>query len=135
MSFGLGTALEKFPQYSNGIADSSYAFDFCVRITVPPTSTSAPITFPVQTNVIRIRNVVLEDVTAALGGTNPASIACYYRIDGRQATAGSAPDGSTARILKPTENRSLSRFIAAEFGVSIYNPNATPITIQVELAA
>jgi hypothetical protein len=135
MSFGLGTALEKFPQYSNGIADSSYAFDFCVRIMIAGTSSSAPITFPVQTNVIRIRSIVLEDVTAAVGGTAPALIACYYRIDGRAAGAGSAPDGSTSRILKPAENRALSRFIPSEFGVMLYNPNATAVTIQVELAA
>lgn len=125
---------EAFFQYSSGIADASYVFDFPTRVTIAGGG-NAIVTFPAQAVIIRIRSLTIADVTASVGGTAPALIACYYRIDGRVASATAASDGSTARIVKPAERQSINRFIAQENGVTIFNPNAGSVTLQVELGA
>jgi len=125
---------ENFFQYSSGIADASYAFDFCTRATIAGGG-SAIVTFPTQTTIIRIRSLTIYDVTAATGGTAPALIAVYYRIDGRTPNATTASDGSTSRIVKPSERQGINRFTAQENGVTLFNPNAAAVTVQIELAA
>jgi hypothetical protein len=128
----IGEIYDNFPQYSSAIADASYAFDYNKRVTIPAGNTVS-VTFPVTANVLRIRSITVEDVTAAVGGSAPALIACYYRIDGTVAGSGAAVDGSHSRIVKPGERQSINRFCPSEDGVSLYNPNAASITLQVEL--
>lgn len=123
-----------FPQYSNVLADSSYVFDFVKRVTVGASGT-ANVVFPPSSNVLRFRQTSLYDVTAATGGTNPSLIACYFRLDGLTASAGTVNDGSAARILKPGERVTLNRITPQEGGVWLFNPNGTPVTILVELGA
>jgi hypothetical protein len=124
----------QFPQYSNVLADSCYAFDYVRRYTIGPGGNATAI-FPPTGNILRFRVVTLYDVTQALGGTNPPLIACYYRIDGYAASGATANDGSSSRILKPGERVVLYRNVPQEGGITIYNPNGTAVIIQTDLGA
>lgn len=127
---------DSFAQYSSGIADASYAFDVVKRFTVAAGATSPVISFNTTTNVFRIRNCIISDVTLATGGVTPATpIACYFRIDGQTPSAGNAPDGTASRILRAGAEKTVARYIPAEVGVTIFNPNAGAVVIQVELGA
>lgn len=129
-----GNLYDNFPQYSTAIADASYSFDYTTRVSISATST-ATAKFPMGANVLRIRSITVEDVTAATGGSAPALIACYYRIDGQTASAGTASDGSASRIVKPGERQSISRNAPAEGGITFFNPNAAAVVLQIELGA
>jgi hypothetical protein len=135
------TNSELFPQYSPGIADQSYQFDFCTRVTLT-SGQHTTLSFPVQANIVRIRQVIVEDVTVATGGTAPSTgIACYFRFDGVTASAGlDAATNMAPRVVKSGSAtfaypKPVNRFIAAENGINLYNPNAGTVVIQVELGA
>lgn len=125
--------LDNFEQYSNGIADASYAFDFVLQVSIGA-GAHTNVIFPVQTNLLRIRSVTVEDVTAAVGGSAPSAIACYYRIDGTIPTAGIGLGGQSSRIVKPSERQTIARWVASELGVTLFNPNAGTVNILVEVA-
>jgi expansin (peptidoglycan-binding protein) len=131
---GGGDISNNFSQYSNGIADASYAFDFVGRVTIASLGI-VTVTFPVQANVIRIRNVIITDVTAALGGVQAALVAAYFRIDGNPIGTGGSVNGSFARVLKPGSTLTVARWVPQEAGVTLYNPNGANVIVQVELGA
>lgn len=125
--------LDNFEQYSNGIADASYAFDFVTQVIIGA-GLHASVVFPIQTNLLRIRSVTVEDVSAAVGGSAPSLIACYYRIDGTTPTAAAGAGGSWSRIVKPNERQTIARWVPSETGITLFNPNAGGVTILVEIA-
>jgi len=131
-----GTATENWPQYSNGIADASYAFDQVQQTVSLTAGTNARITFPVQANIIRLRNVTVTDVTPALASTAPGhGIAAYVRTDGTIPTAGVGAQGSWSRVVRSGEKVTIARQFAAEAGLTVYNPTAATVTLLIELAA
>ncbi len=117
-----------FPQNSSAFLDG-YRFDYCQTVSVAASGT-ATVNFPPGVNVGQILNVTVTDVTAAKGGTAGTAVACYFRIDGGAASAGTAADGSSSRLLKP--DASVSMNVRSQ-SVTIYNPNTAAVTVQVEI--
>lgn len=117
-----------FPQNSSAFLDG-YRFDYCVASTVAASGT-ATVNFPPGISVGQILSVTVTDITVAKGGTAGSLVACYFRLDGNAASAGAAADGSDSRLLKP--GASVSMRVRSQ-SVTLYNPNAASVTIQVEL--
>ena len=106
-----------------------YRFDYVSTVTIAASGT-ATITLPTALGVPNILSCTVTDVTAAKGGTAPTLVACYFRLDGQTASAGTAPDGSSSRLVKPGASVNLR---VRGLSVSLFNPNAGSVTIQVEV--